>query len=240
MSKRALAVLAAAFVGVLATVGLALADSAIQTLDGKVSGKLNSSKFKPAKINVETTTTNSADPSGTDANNCAATATNCPARTQTATIFFDKNIKFNTKAVKFCKQDLTGTTTDEAKDACPKSIIGHGSGKVVVPGFGTFDAVVTAFNGAKKNKLILHSRVDALLQTVLLPGSLKDASGGFGRKLVVQVPALPANAVITDFATSVKKKNYVTAKCKGKMNYSSDWKYYDHADVNDITDKSNC
>jgi hypothetical protein len=238
--KRPLGVvIAAAMAGVLAMAGLALAANNNQTMEASIDpNKLPKKTYKPAKINVDVSTTNDAAPSGPS---CGTTGTNCPAKTSPATIKFDKDLKFDTKSVKFCKENLAGTSTEDAKDACPKSVVGKGGATVYIPGLGTHAAVVTAFNGASKNKLILHSRLD-IGTTALLNGTLEDAPGKkFGSQLVVPVDALPGGAVIAQFDTSVKKGGYVKARCSHKeWKFSSDWTYYDGDPVNGVTDSQKC
>jgi hypothetical protein len=238
--KPLLGVVVAALAGVLAMAGLALAANNNQTMEASISpNKLPKKQYKPAKISVDVATTNDDDPDG---ESCVATGTDCPAKTSMATIKFDKDLKFDSKAVKFCKENLAGTTTEAAKDACPKSVVGKGGATVYVPFLGVVDGVVTAFNGASKNKLILHSRVGDLASTVLLDGTLKDAAGKkFGRQLEVPVEQLPGGAVIAQFDTAVKKGKYVTARCSHKeWQFSSDWTYHDGDPVNGVADSQKC
>jgi len=239
----------AALTGAIAVAGVAIAANNNQTLDAKISpSKLPKKKYKPAKITVDVSTSNDADPAGTS---CTATGTNCPAKTEQATILFDKDLKFNTKAVKNCTENLEGTSTDGAKDLCPKSVVGKGGATVYIPGLGVpHSAVVTAFDGCfsghpdcdePNSSITLHSRLD-IGTTTLLVGTLENAPGAaFGKQLRVPVAELPANAVIAQFDTAVKKGKYVQARCSHKKwKFTSDWQYHDGSDVNGVADSQKC
>ena len=45
-----------------------------------------------------------------------------------ATIFYDRDIKFDTKGLPQCRRRLTGRTTAQAKKRCRRAIVGSGQG----------------------------------------------------------------------------------------------------------------
>ncbi len=161
-----------------------------------------------------------------------------------AQIFYDKEIKFDTKGLKQCKTDLTGTTTQAALAACGKTKVGGGQAVVKIagdPANANTVAKITAFNGKPvggKPVILLHTRVDAIASTTVLVGKLNKTSGAFGWRLDVVVPPLPAGTATTVFDVTVGHKpvkvgkvvhRYVTAKCgdgkwknKGTFFYKSD------------------
>ncbi|UJA21029.1 hypothetical protein HJD18_12955 [Thermoleophilia bacterium SCSIO 60948] len=173
----------------------------VQTTEGTVSGKLSKKKFKNAGIKVVTTLQLEDQPDER------------PPAAKRAVITFDKDLKFNTKGKPVCKANLANTTTEQAKKACGKSQVGKGVATVEV-GSGTNEqgAVVTAFNGKgtkRAGKLFLHVRLNNLPVTNVLTGTLK------GKVLDVRIPENPGVS-LTRFETTVRKGNYVQAKCPDK------------------------
>jgi hypothetical protein len=205
----ALAVAVAA-VGVTSAIG---ANS--QTIKGTIApAKQKKRTFGKASINVVTTTN--------DTDGTVSPATR-------AQIFFDDDIKFDTRGVARCaKAKVDGNkTTAAAKAACPRSVVGGGKASVAIAGNPNAPAaaVVTAFNGVPqggKPVILLHSYSEATGLAPVLVGVLKGTGGDFGKVLDVTIPPLPFGSAITSFQTKVQKStrfrgktvNYVSARCK--------------------------
>jgi hypothetical protein len=246
-------ILAVAAIAAVAMTSVARADD-IQTITAKLTpGKLDKKKYKPAQIYVEILTGN---------NTGDATFPEQPPSAYNTKVNFPANMKFDTKKAPKCKvgdDQLNGTTTKAAIDACGKKSIVSKSGPAptsaehttgtsawvtiqLVPGPGgtTFGVpvVVTAFNGKKKNTLYLHSRADSVNNTSILVGKIKNGPKGYGKQLNVAIPDLDAGA-IARFTTTVKKGKYVQARCKKKtQKFQAISKYYNHADTTaDFTSK---
>lgn len=163
-----------------------------------------------------------------------------------AQIFYDSDIKFDTKGLPVCTANITGTTTAAALAACASSKVGTGKAVVKIagdPASPDTSAVITAFNGKPiggKPVILLHTRVDAIASTTVLVGTLNKVGGKFGWRLDVVVPPLPAATATTIFDVTVDHKpvkvgkvnhTYVSAKCshknktwafKGTFTYKSD------------------
>lgn len=235
--------MALALAGVMAFAAVSVAVGADkqtqQTLDAKLTPtKLSKKKFKAAKIFVDIETgINDEDP-----------GSNQPPSANRTQVDFPKNMKFDTGAVPRCDvpaSQLETTTTEEATAKCGKDSvvsvdptsaqvqIGSPSGPIPL------DAVVTAFNGNKKNTLYLHSYVAAFGNTTILPGKLKKGPKGFGKTLDVTVPELDAGA-ISKFITTVKAGKFVQARCKSKMNKFQARTSYDNHKSTTATDSAKC
>jgi hypothetical protein len=216
---------------------------------GVTPEKLSKKSFKKAKLQVETSTTNNANP-GTPTNPATQ-----PAVVTKVTLGFDNDIKFNTKGVPTCnKKDIAGTTTGGAKAICGKAQIGQGSATACLAGgqgspCSVLPVVVTAFNGKPQGSnptVVLHSRVDsgAVHTATVLTGVLKGGGkGDYSKSLVVTVPELPAIA-LTNFRTTIgktftvkgKKVNYIEARCKDKdkkLNMNYEFAYKDSSESKD-------
>lgn len=247
--RKYLIVAVAAIVSSLALSSVAQADE-IQSITAKLTPeKLSKKKFKPAQIYVEILTgPNSDDPTNPEQ----------PPSAYNTKVNFPKNMKFNTGSVPKCKgteAQLQNTTTDQAKQVCgTKSIVGKGSKTptgpesetgtsawvtVDLPGTGTtlgVPVVVTAFNGASKDQIFLHSRADSVNNTSVLIGKIKDGPNGYGKQLDVQIPPLLAGA-ISRFTATVKSGKYVQARCKTKnMKFAAATKYENHPPTVDFFD----
>jgi len=196
---------------------------------------LSKTKFKPGKLRSVTTT--------------GTTATGAFALTpvDSATIFYDKNIKFDSKGLPTCVNSTAFKASDTigAKAMCRSSMLGTGHADVQVAGdpkpANKLSATITAFNGKPttsgpnkgKPVILLHTYVQALGQTTVLVGTLFHVSGQFGYKLQVIVPPLPAATATTVFDVSVSHKPVTTGKGKHKVthNYVSErcpngkWKF---------------
>jgi hypothetical protein len=147
-----------------------------------------------------------------------------PSPTTSVVLQFDDDIKFTTKGVAKCTADIASMTTAQARAACSSSQIGVGTGTARIPVILTnVPAVITAFNGPKDSSgnptILLHTVVQtATPVTVVIPGVLKPSSigGDFGKELDVTVP--PTGTALVDFQTTIKKGNYVSARCHDKNN----------------------
>ncbi len=184
----------AALVAALAVVGAASAIQGTQGLKVTATNKKAGTKEKPksmGKFVVTTTTT--------------PVAGEPPFATSLAVISFDKNIVFGGSKFKECK-DTAGATIDTT---CKSAKVGGGSSKGVALGQ-TENLTVTAYNGPKGKSIYLHVRGTAPLDiNSVIVGTLKNASGAYGKKLNVPIPAnlqqplAGVFATLTSFSTSV-------------------------------------
>jgi len=191
--------------------GTAISAPAIQTMDVEVGGKsapkFDKKKFKPTSLKFSSKVSDAANPSGIP-----------PKATKVALKFDSKDFKFNTKAVPGCSPSaLENTTTDAAKSACAKSVIGSGNGVAALPlgaggGRADFPAVITAFNKSGGSGILLHARVGPPVNsTVVLNGSVKRTT------LNVNLPPIAGGGgAIASFTVKVSKKDYVQARCTDK------------------------
>ena len=247
------------------TAGVAFASTANDsTVSMKVTPKtLSKKKFKPATLNIETTTTVNGDP-GT-----ALEPTLFPDPTSKVVLSFDNDIKFNPKA-KGLKGKCTEmklnlqTTIKDAKKACKHDQVGSGSATgcagttTCLPigpnGTTGIPTDVLAFNGGKINKkktsFLLWTN-NAVSGTLVLPAVLKKGgSGDFGSTLTVTVPPVGGGAgSLTEFKTKVKYKDYVTARChdknhkldvKAKFTYAINGPGHDGGGPDTVSGSSKC
>jgi hypothetical protein len=144
---------------------------------------------------------------------------------------FDRNASLFTKGVPTCNaSNLQSTSTEDAKRACGRAVIGRGSGSALIPvGAKTLPepTVVTAFNGVPqggKPVVLLHAYGTSPVQTTLvLIGTVSRYNrGGFGPRLDVAIPKIAGGTgALTDFTVTINKKfrykgkqrSYVSAKC---------------------------
>jgi hypothetical protein len=199
----------------LGAAGIAFADGTSENTEnvtGKVSpSKLSKKDYKPVKFEagVETTTTHTVPGQ---------------QNPEQQLIEFGKNVKFDTSKAATCNAPLNGTTTDQAKAACPsKSNIGSGNATADL-GAGpqqVNDVTVTVFNGPGKNQIRLHafSPVLGAGNTQVVQGNIiKAPSGGkYGQALSVpDAPDLGGDAfMLTSFGAIINKSSkVVTARCK--------------------------
>ena len=216
-------------------VASAVAAPATQTIDsvlgGKETPKFDKKKFKKTSVEVETTTSDAANPGG------------MPPKATTAQIKFDKkDVKFNTKAVPGCDQSqLANTTTETALTNCGNAKVGTGNATAALP-FGTggtrqdFPVVVTAFNRGDAKGILLHSRAGAPLNTTtVLTGTIA------GTTLDIQIPPLGGGVgAIAQFQTKVKAKDYVQGRCKSKTIKTSSTFTYTDAPPATASDTQQC
>jgi hypothetical protein len=181
--------------------------------------KLSKTKFQPAALQVVT------DLSTTTA------ANGVPVPATRAVLDFDKNVQLYTKGIPTCSSaKLQNQSTDLAKAACPKSIVGGGAATVLLPvGTTVFteNVTVTAFAGPPQGGnpvILLHTYGATPVQVAtVLTGVISNYNKqGYGPRLDVQIPALAGGTgALTHFQTKVKrnytykgqKRSYVSAKC---------------------------
>ncbi|HEX6696044.1 MAG TPA: hypothetical protein VF080_04590 [Solirubrobacteraceae bacterium] len=239
-----------ALVGVLAVVGVASAVDAQQAINVTVTNNKAGTKEKPkslGKLNVVTTTTpGPGSPAGTFATN-------------KATIFFDKNIVFNGKAFKECKpSNASAPVGSEVKSKCGSAKIGSGKAAGQATIGGQENLTVTAYNGAptKANAanrwFYLHVEGSTpLVIDSVIAATLKRASGDYGYKLEVPIPAnlvqplAGVTATLLNFSTSVggtsKGLPYVGLKgCSGgKLKFKGTFVFTDNTSKT-VTDTAAC
>ena len=150
--------------------------------------------------------------------------------TQRVQIYFDKNIKFNTKGTPTCPGNFPSTTTLAlAMQQCGKAKIGSGTASTAPTA--DFPGCVLAFNGVPQGgnpTIVLFTMVTFTTggtpdcsdpahnnsgnSSATLIGILKGASGQFGNQLDVNhIDQLPLP--LDSFTSTIKKGNYVSARC---------------------------
>lgn len=206
---RKVALLVALVAAALAVAGLAQAANQTHTLVVKLkNAKKPSSPTKPSNVTLFTDLITK--PGEGDQ----------PFATKNTVVYFDKNLTFGGKYLKTCSR--AQVQQDDTK--CPSNSK-VGSGKATGTALGqTENLTVTAFNGPGGNKLELHVVGSAPLQIdSVIEGTLKDASGKFGKKLTVEIPEnlqqplTGVYATLTDFqvtvkGTGTKKRPYIGLK----------------------------
>lgn len=199
-----------------------------QGLDIKTTGvKGTATKLSPLKLDV-TTSTNAKDPSkdGTFA-------------TKRAVIFFDKNLKFNNRKFPTC----TLATVASKPERCPAgSKVGAGFARATVgPGQLKVNPTVVAYNAANnKINLKLVKKAGEVDSSGVLVGTLKSATGIYGSKLDVPIPAKLQNQLglaitLTKFNTVISNKKikgfaYANSRgcnSNGKYNFKGTFTYSD-------------
>jgi hypothetical protein len=172
------------------------------------SSKQSKTKFGNVKLRSLTTT-------GTTASgNFAITPVD------KATIYYDKDIKFDTKGLPQCSKSLAGLTTAQAKARCGKAIVGKGAAVVKIagnPAVPDTATSITAFNGKPvggKPVILLHVYSETLGTSAVqvLVGKLNKIKGKYGWRLDVTVPQLPAGTATTIFDVTVTHKPWTTKK----------------------------
>lgn len=234
-------------VALLATTAMAVSGTGIayaavidktQTMSAKTS-TASGSKKKPKKVTLTVSV-------GTKATNQAESGT---FATTNAEVFFDKNLRFNPSKFPTCTPTkvVAGTCASATKVGTGSAAAEVGAGGNVAPTF-----KITAYNGAG-GKLIMALKGQGAFNDLekILTGTLKNASGAYGKKLVVPIPldvqqAVPGlKTTITKFEVKInatyKRKNYVESiGCKSKKyKYAGTFKF-DDGDVKKVTATSKC
>jgi len=164
---------------VLSIVGVAYAVEKTQYLTTTTTGS-KGTKSKPRAIKLRVNT-------GVSANVPAENGTFAASKT---TISLDKNLKFNNRKFPYCSEQTV--LTNERR--CPAgSRVGTGSVNAVAGPGGNVKVAprVTAYN-ARGNKLLLKltkAPGDPVDSTGVIVGTLKNATGKYGKKLDVPIPA---------------------------------------------------
>jgi hypothetical protein len=148
-------------------------------------------------------------------------------------IYLDKNFKINPKAVPTCPASkLAGKTMSQAISTCGKSLVGTGTATANANGAFIVNGCVLLFNGplqAGLPTLNVFDRVQIANPshitcgnpstnnqgngTVLLKGTLRDATAPYGQVLDVNHITQSAAFPLEIFKTTIKKGNYVSARC---------------------------
>jgi hypothetical protein len=219
--RRLAAILAVAAVGALAAAGAALAiTNNVSSVNFKFtpnSPPFSKTTFKSGSLFVHTHT-DFASP-GVKAQG---------GFVKEVKLFFDSDMKFNPGSVPVCSQSLANTNEAQAMAKCGNALVGRGKAQATNTAGATIPGCVLAFNGPKNSAgqptIILHSRfvmtdcsspstntggsVDAILKGTLKPAN----KAGFGKML--DVPNIDQQPLpLKDFTTTVKKGNYVQARC---------------------------
>jgi len=148
-----------------------------------------------------------------------------PKPTRALRIDFGKNVRFRPNKPRRCTADLDGTTTQQARNRCPrKSIIGRGTAHVRLPGpTDITDLTTLAIAGPGKNRLRFHAYSPTLgpaVTQVILGIIRRSAPGGryAWRLNVPQVPEILGGAgANTLFGVRIRKGSKVTqARCRAK------------------------
>ncbi len=242
-ASLAVAVLALAATAALAGAPPAGPDGNVQDMKATFSpSKLSSTKFQPAVLNVVT------DLSTTTA------ANGVPVPAIRAVLDFDKSIQLFTKGIPTCSNaKLQNQSTDLAKAACPKSIVGGGAATVLLPVGSTVfteNVTVTAFNGVPqdgKPVLLLHTFGATPVQVAtVLTGVISNYNKqGYGPRIDIQIPAIAGGTgALTHFQTKVNKKytfkgqkrSYVSAKCPSnkKLHYRGAFTFADNVTLTPV------
>lgn len=228
---RKVAFITTAAIAVGGTVGVAYAAvDKTQGLTVKTSSA-SGTKKKPKKVSLDVTTSTKAV---TQAQSGTFAATE-------AVISFDKNLKFNNTKFPTCTapKAVAGTCPADTKVGSGAAEAEVGTGGPIVANF-----KITAYNGAKGTLILFlqglkTAKYDATAQQKTIIGTLKPASGKYGRKLVVPIPKdvqqpVPGlRATLTSFNTKVSKTykgiNYVeSVGCSAKKyNFSGAFKFDD-------------
>jgi hypothetical protein len=216
-------VAAIAMVLALGVASLAFADGASENTIGVLGtitpNKLDKKQFKPVTMyNGVTTNTTHAVPGQQNA--------------EKVTVEYPTNMKFDFSNAVACTAPLAGTTTEQAKQACPpKSIIGTGNAHANL-GQGpdqlsdvTVTVIVTKIDSKNSGVVALHAATPTLgpgnTQVVVAKIVPKAPDAGFGPALIVDdAPDLAGDAfMLTKFdATIGKATKAVLARCKSKTN----------------------
>jgi hypothetical protein len=138
--------------------------------------------------------------------------------TKSTTLFFDKNLVFNSAKFKSC----TEVQVRNHAAACNAAKVGSGFAQATAAGQQE-DLTVTGYNGPKGKSLLLRVEGQAPLAIdSVIVGKLVKGSGAYGKKLVVtipdnlQQPLTGLYATLTRFVTTVggtqKKVPYIALK----------------------------
>lgn len=148
-----------------------------------------------------------------------------PKYTKAISIDFGKNVKFRLGRAARCKADLGGTSSQEARQLCPrKSIVGTGTAHVRLPGPTSItDLQTLAIAGPGKNGIRFHSWSPTLGSAVtqVIPGQIRPNAPGRRYRWRLSVPRVPlilggAGANTLFGVTIPKQTGIVQARCQAK------------------------
>ena len=235
-------------VAALVGVGVASAVDATQAIDVKITNYKAGTKEKPksvGKLNVLTTVAP------------GAVSTPGTFATQKATIFFDKNLVFNSKSFKECKPaNKSAPVGADVRAKCASTKIGAGKAAAQATVGGQENLTVTAYNGAAKANgdrwfyLNVQGSTPLKVDSVIA-ATLTRGSGDYGRKLVVPIPDNLIHplggitATLLSFSTSIDKTSkgvpYVGLKgCSGgKLKFKGTFLFTDNT-TQTVTDTAAC
>lgn len=163
-------------------------------------------------------------------------------------IQFGNNVRFDYSNYTRCTAPLAGTTTEQAKAACPAdSNIGDGDATIKLNESKTIDdEVVTAFAGPQKSQLRLHAYSPTLgagSTQEILGLIVKAKAQGYGQAL--NVPDAPDaggdNFAITSFGVTINKSSkLVTARCRARKFLIDRKVTYDDGSTERVSAKQPC
>lgn len=169
------------------------------------------------------------------------------------TIFFDDEIRFNTKGVATCPAArILDLDTEGARATCPKAIVGTGKASGYIAGnpAAELPGVITAFNGPKRGKnptIVLHTRFDASALTTAITAILFKAKGDLGNRLEVTIPPATGNSAVGLFTVTIRKKTgrnqYVSVRCGDRnrtINYKARFNFSGGEPAKTRFDKESC
>lgn len=237
---RKLTAIIVALVASLAVAGIAYAIDVNQTMDIKTTGSKGTKK-KPKKQKLDVNLTLHAKDATKDGT----------FGTTNVVLYLDKYLTF--QYAKFPKCSETVVATSEA--SCPSgSKVGGGSADAVAAG-GRIQVhpTINAYNGGGGNLYLkLNAGAGDQIDTSgVIPAKIKNASGLYGKKLVVALPTKFYQPIAGIFATltrfqvtinkTYKKTPYVasTGCKKGKYNFKGAFTFTDNSSVT-VTDTSKC
>lgn len=167
-----------------------------------------------------------------------------PKYTKSLMIDFGKNLRFRANRPPKCRADLAGTTTQEARQLCPKkSIIGTGMAHVRLPGpTDITDLQTLAISGPKKNGVRFHAFSPTLgpAVTQVIPGRIVRKAPGKAYRWRLAVPEVPlildgAGANTLFGVTIPRKTGVVQGRCKAKrFLWRATWLFEDDTRKRDI------
>lgn len=212
MIRRFRAVVAVGLSVAVGVAAIALADGAsdnVSTVYAKVAPKkLPKKTFKPVTLRSGVTTESPGNFHPDQA-------------TEEVYIDYDNDIKLNLRKAAPCLVNLDPMTTQQAKDACPNSIISSRDGAAearIPPATVIGDFSVTAFRGATQNDIILKSYSPTAGFGPAVLGTLGKAPGrDFGQRLSVpDAPDVAGDAGALTLFNAIISRKYVKARCKDR------------------------
>lgn len=221
MIRKSRLIVALGLVMALSVSAIAFADGASEAtpfVDGNIKpSKLSKKKYKPVELLTGVRT--------------ELTVNGQQQNPEAEFISFGKNLKWDSAAAEFCGVSLNGTTTEQARAACPgPSNIGVGTAAVKLNESQTItDETVTVFNGPAANQIRLHAYSPTLgaSNTQVISGEIVNANtnpngssgSAYGKALLVRdAPDAggDAFAIVAFNATITKASGVAKARCKAK------------------------